>query len=108
MGYLSNDGYLGIARQTAKGSPLAPQKFANFISGSPNVENEMKQFKEGGFGRQGSFVKKVGMRMSPSLLVNMRPDIAGLLFTMMLGADAVASATAEITSNTYHLQQLHK
>jgi len=100
MGFLSNDGYLGIGRQTEKGSGIAPQKFANFISGAPNIENEMKQFKEGGFGRQGSFVKKVGMKMSPSLLVNMRPDIAGLLFTMALGSDVVASATAEITAIT--------
>ena len=100
MGFLTNDGYIGIARQTAKGSPLAPQKFARFITGSPNVENEMKQFREGGFGRQGAFVKKVGMKASPTLLVNMRPDIAGLLLTMALGSDVLASATAEVTTIT--------
>ena len=98
MGFLTSDGYIGISRQIAKGSPLAPQKFAQFITGSPNIENEMKQFREGGFGRQGAFVKKVGMKMSPSILVNMRPDIAGLLLTMALGSDVLASATAEITT----------
>lgn len=100
MGFLTSDGYVGIGRQTGKGTPIAPQKFAQFITGNPNVENETKQFREGGFGRQGVFVKKVGMRASPALMINMRPDMAGLLLTMALGSDVLATATAEITTIT--------
>lgn len=92
MGQDSTNGYIGIGRQTDKGSDVVPTDYARFLTGDINPENETINFREGGFGRQGMFVEKVGEIFTGTFDVNGRADIAGLLFTMALGADQVSGS----------------
>ncbi len=92
MGFDSSNGYLGIGRQTVKGTGVAPTTFTRFTTVDTNPENEVAEFREGGFGRTGSFVEKVGQIYTGTFEQNVRADIAGLLLTMTLGADAISGS----------------
>lgn len=87
MGFLTNDGYIGIGRQTAKGATAVPTWFLRYLTGTYNPENVWKEQHEGGFSRYGRIAEKVGMNFSGGFTLNSRADLAGLLFTMVLGSD---------------------
>lgn len=90
MGFDSANGYIGIGRQASKGTGVAPTDFLRFMTVDANPENETQDFREGGFGRQGMFVEKVGQIYVGTIEGNLRADMAGQLLTMVLGADAVS------------------
>lgn len=90
MGYISFDGYFGIARQSAKGTGVAPANFVRYQTAKIIEENIVKEFREGGYDRQGFFMEKVGFNVSAELEAFLRADLAGLLFTMVLGSDVVS------------------
>ena len=92
MGFQANDGYVGFGRQTVQGTGVVPTIFGRYLTAEGNAENEFKQFREGGFAKEGSFAKKVGMIFPFSCSVYARPDIAGLLATMALGSDTISGS----------------
>lgn len=92
MGFAANDGYVSFGRQSAKGTGVAPSKFGRFITAVGNPTNEIKEFREGGFEKEGAFAEKVGMIFPFSVNLYARPDIIGLLATMILGSDTVSGA----------------
>lgn len=90
MGTRSSAGYIGWAKQASKGTGVAPSFFGRFLTVSPNPENEIEDFREGGSGIQGRYAEKVGMIFPFSASFNMRSNLAGWLLTMILGADSVS------------------
>jgi len=92
MGYDSANGYVGIARQTVKGTGVAPSTFVRFLTAASQPVNEVQEFREGGNDRTGAKMEKVGMIFALMLEAYARADLAGLLFCMALGADAISGA----------------
>lgn len=97
MGYMSFDGYFGLGRQASQGSGVQPSFFVRYQTAKINEENLIKEFQEGGFGRQGHFVEKVGHNVGAELEAFLRGDLAGWLFTMALGSDTVSGTSAPYT-----------
>jgi len=94
MGYISSQGYVGLALQAEKGAEEAPTSFVRFLTADDTPISDNKTFREGGHYRDGAGITRVGMQFPFSFDCYARPGIAGLLFTMMLGADAKTGSAA--------------
>jgi len=97
MGYRNYDGYVGIARQTEKGSGQDPVYWFRYLTAEYNPVNEMQTIKEGGFDRQGVITLKTGMTFNITVEALVRPDMIGYLCTALMGADAKTGETAPYT-----------
>jgi len=97
MGFISFDGYFGMARQSTKGTGVAPTTFVRYQTAKIIEENIIKEFREGGYDREGFFMEKVGYNVSAELESFLRADLAGLLFTMVLGSDVVSGSSTPYT-----------
>jgi len=93
MGYISSQGYVGVALQSEKGTEEAPATFVRFLTADDTPISDNKTFREGGHDRDGAGITRVGMQFPFSFDCYARPGIAGLLFTMLLGADAKTGET---------------
>ena len=94
MGYISSQGYVGLALQAEKGAEEAPTSFVRFLTADDTPISDNKTIREGGHYRDGAGITRVGMQFPFSFDCYARPGIAGLLFTMMLGADAKTGSAA--------------
>ncbi|MHB8928760.1 MAG: phage tail tube protein [Bacillota bacterium] len=92
-GASSVTGYIGMAKQALKGTAVAPSKFIKFLS-APKMApvQDVSREPEGGSGRDDSLAVKIKHKHDGSFSCYARPDIAGFLLAMALGADSVAGA----------------
>lgn len=98
-------GYIGIGKQSAKGTAVAPTHFVRYTDNtgmSPEQEVETVRF-GGGDDAYATFAYKARFTPDGEFATFARPDIAGLLFTLLLGQDAVSGTgpyTHTITPST--------
>lgn len=89
--FARNDGYIGLAKQAAKGTGIAPAYFVKW-DGGPKMTPDMdvEKLQEGGDGQYPGIMLKKKHKPDGSFDLFARPDIAGFLFAMLLGADTIA------------------
>lgn len=91
MPLASNVGYLGIGKQSAKGTGVAPTKFVPWIEEAPmSGEIDLYEQREGGYGQDLALALKVKQRHDGTFRLLARPSIAPNLLAWLLGADSVA------------------
>lgn len=85
-------GYIGIGKQAAKGTAVAPTHFVRYTDKTSMTPDQgVEQVRFGGAG--GEFVSwayKQNYHPDGEFTLFARPDIAGLLFTLLLGTDTVS------------------
>lgn len=91
-------GYIGLGKQTAKGTGVAPSKFVRF-QGDTTFTPAMAftQHWEGGMGLDPGVALKESQRYDVSFTVFARPDTAGFLFAWALGVDQVTGTADPYT-----------
>ncbi|MGB9886752.1 MAG: phage tail tube protein [Moorellales bacterium] len=93
-------GYIGLAKQAAKGTPVAPSKFVKWTGETGMTPSQAyTQYWEGGMGLDPGVALKETQKYDGQFSLFARPDIAGFLFAMMLGVDTV-SGTADPYTHT--------
>lgn len=93
-----HDGYVGLAKQSAKGSGIVPSVFVRFLEGAafePNMAIEA--YPEGGGGPYDIDTQKSLQTLDPSFSLYARPSIAAKLLAYALGADSIAGTAAPYT-----------
>lgn len=90
MGVISNDGYIGIAKQAAKGSfVMAPDVYVKYQEDTFQPENEVAFLREGGDDELiGAAVKNMHLEKWGFKCLA-RPDITAYLIAWLLGADDI-------------------
>jgi hypothetical protein len=94
-GKATNDpsGYFALAKQAAKGTEGTTFSFTKQLDGSAfEVEKEVQREREGGDGQEVGLSYVSLVKADGGLVVNDRPNIAGLLWAAVLGSDSIASA----------------
>lgn len=97
MAYSTHDGYLGVAKQAAKGTAVAPSTFAKYRDKPIGPTFDMESYREGGDGRDFAYGVKTFHKHDGSFMVLARPKIIGILLHALLGADAVSGLEAPYT-----------
>ncbi|MHB1334521.1 MAG: phage tail tube protein [Candidatus Humimicrobiaceae bacterium] len=97
-GYLSNDGYLGIAKQASKGTAVAPSKFLR-LAAAENVEHSQELLESYSLnsGRELDVMYKTAHKIDGGFQTFARPDMAAFLIAMALGADTISGAAVPYT-----------
>lgn len=90
-GASSIGGYIGAAKQAAKGTGLAPTKFFKFLS-APKLApvQDISREPEGGSGRDDGLAVKIKHKHDISFPMYARPDTIGFILAMALGLDTVS------------------
>jgi len=103
------NGFVALGMQSALGTPqVTPAKlrFAKYLSGTtaPTPALEVVYEREGGDGLDVGFAYKKTEKVPGTLVVNLRPEIAGQLFQLVPGGATWdgASGPANITFHTGH------
>lgn len=96
----SDNAYVGIAKQSAQGSPVAPTNFVRWLDGTKfeyDLKNE--EIWEGDGTRRLSQLVKSKQSVKGTVVFNPRPIEAGLFETaaLGLGGDALTAATVNTT-----------
>jgi len=91
-------GYIGLAKQTAKGTAVAPDKFIKWTgeTGMTPAQSYTQHW-EGGMGLDPGVALKESQVYDMSFNCFARPDIAAFLFAMLLGVDTVSGAADPYT-----------
>lgn len=84
-------GYIGLAKQAAKGTAVAPSKFIKW-TGETGISPSIvyTQHWEGGMGLDPGVALKESQKYDMNFNCFARPDIAGFLFAMLLGVDTIS------------------
>lgn len=91
-------GYIGLGKQTAKGTPVAPSKFVRFQGDTTFTPAlAFTQHWEGGMGLDPGVALKESQRYDMSFTAFARPDLVGYLFAWALGVDTVSGAADPYT-----------
>jgi hypothetical protein len=99
MGISSRIGWVGMAVQTAKGTPAASPTHTFFTSGSPSLApvKERPRLSETDSGRDQGRAYTSLLRVEGDIPLYLRPDGAGLLFAAVLGANATTGSSPNFT-----------
>lgn len=92
MAYGTYDAYLGVGKQSAKGTAVAPSTFIRYREKNINPTIEAEFYPEGGGGRKEKFGCKTYHKHDGSFSFLARPAASGLLLHALLGADAVTGS----------------
>lgn len=94
----SYNGYVGIAKQSAKGTAVAPSTFVRFLSAvKADPELDISVFPEGGGGFTDITAQKQFHKHDGGFELYARPSVAAKLFAFALGADTVVGTAAPYT-----------
>ncbi len=102
---LSNEGYLGLAKQSAKGSAASsPDIFIKYLEGSTVPEITRSEIREGGDDELLNTVVKTQHKEKITFKVLARPRITAYLYAWLLGEDSVTGSedpwTHELTRSS--------
>ena len=97
MAYSTHDGYLGVGKQSAKGTAIAPTDYIRYRDKNINPEIESEFYHEGGYGRDVAYGLKTMHKHDGSFSLLARPKQVGLLMHALLGADSMTG-----TATPYH------
>ncbi len=93
-------GYIGLARQAAKGTAVAPSRFVRWTGETGMTPAQAyTQHWEGGMGLDPGIALKESQKYDMNFNCFARPDMAAFLFAMLLGVDTV-SGTADPYTHT--------
>lgn len=91
-------GYIGLGKQTTKGTAVAPSKFVRFQGDTTFTPAlAFTQHWEGGMGLDPGVALKESQKYDMSFTAFARPDLAGYLFAWALGVDEVTGAADPYT-----------
>lgn len=86
-------GYIGLAKQAAKGTGVSPSKFVKWTGETGMTPTQTyTQHWEGGMGLDPGVALKENQKYDMNFSCFARPDIAAFLFAMLLGTDEVTGA----------------
>lgn len=88
--------YIGLTKETTKGTPVAPTSFPRWLDGTTlGPKNSMERVIEGDGGRDAAFSLKKLAENSPSIVTYPRPIEGGLLVAASMGnlSDSVSGST---------------
>ena len=87
------EGYIGLAKQAAKGTGTAPTKFIKWTGTTDmSPKQGITVYREGGDSLNPGIGLKENHKPDGQFALLARPDLAGFLFAMALGADTVTGA----------------
>lgn len=97
---LTSDGYIGVGKQAAYGTAVAPTAglFIKYLSESLNNEQEEIKGQEGGAGRYIIENYKTTHKIAGAISAYARPDILGFFLGMLMGKDTLTAATGATPS----------
>ena len=90
MAYGTYDAYLGVAKQSVKGTAVAPTTFIKYRDKDINPVFDSEFYYEAGGGRKQKYAVKTLSKHDGSLMFLARPKACGILLHALLGADAVS------------------
>jgi len=96
--YRRNEGYIGLGKQSAKGTGVAPTKFVKWdgpTSLTPKLDFVVRR--EGGDGLYSALSYVTAHKADGQFALLCRPDIMGALLAWALGADSVSGAADPYT-----------
>ena len=91
----SSKGYVGLIKQTAKGTSGTADFFIKFLSESINSEISQKHIPEGGDGRNRKLTIKESVSPSGDIEFYARPEVAARMFRYCLGSTDLLKGTAK-------------
>lgn len=95
---IKNDGYIGIAKQAAKGTPEATSDyFIRYMEDGFTTEFETTPLREGGDGELIGTVVKNMHREKFSITALARAELVAYVFTYLLGLDTISGASDPFT-----------
>jgi len=98
MGVRSSDGYLGIGKQTTKGTSVAPTKFLRLAAAESVVQNqEVSEIRTLNGDEELDAIYKTGHAPDGGFQTFARPDLGAFLLAMILGADSISGVEAPYT-----------
>lgn len=98
MGVRSSEGYVGIGKQAAKGTAVAPTKFLRLSSAESIVQSqEVIEDRTLSGDQELDIIHKIGHNPDGSFQNFARPDLGAFLLAMILGADTISGAAAPYT-----------
>lgn len=103
---LSTNGYIGVKKQAAFGTPVDPLAglFIKYLSESLNNEQEEIKGQEGGFGRTYIENYKTTHKIAGAISCYARPDIFGFFLNMLLGKDTYVALNPGVTPATHTME----
>lgn len=92
------DGYVGLCKQAAKGTPIAPTTFLQLVEPAKfDEKQEVDIYPELGGGPYNASAHKKLHTVNPSIAMHVRPSSSAKLFHLFLGADAKSGAAIPYT-----------
>ncbi len=94
MAVRSSNGYLGIVKQTVKGTAIVPTKFCRLSAAeSLEIVQDLYEARTLNGDEELDAIYKVGNKPGGSFQSLVRPDLAAAIMAFVLGADSVATGT---------------
>lgn len=93
----SNQGYIGIGKQAAKGTAVAPQRFIKYLTDESAVEFEAETLREGCDGQWDKTSVKTRYHNNINFSLYARPTEAANLYAALLGSDTKTLTTTPFT-----------
>lgn len=95
---LSNEGYIGLAKQTSKGNPASTSLFfVKYLDGSFKTEQATSPLREGGDGETVSTVIKTSHKEKFSFKANCRPEVVAYVLAYLMGEDTKSGSSDPYT-----------
>lgn len=107
--YARNDGYIGLARQSAKGTGVAPTHFLKWSgAASMTPQQDFQRLNEGGDSQYPGITIKQLHKPDGSFSLFARPKAAALLFGLLLGKQVSTGAAKSGGASTTLASRLEK